>query len=496
MRMLEKVGHALVRMSRPKKQVRGFDAAQISRLTESWTTQSLSADADIYRSLDILRARSRHLCYNNDYARKFLQMCSTHIVGPNGFDLQMQVKDRLGVYDSMASTAIENAFYAWCKRGVCDTSRKMSFVGLNHLIAKSLPRDGEVLIRKIYGPQTNRFGFALQFLDIDRLDVNRNEELRNGNIIKMGVEISPVGEPVAYHIRTKHPGDGTYATIQGSRYERVPASDIYHLGIPDRPEQTRFLPWMHSAMVRLNNLGGYEEAAVIAARVGASKMGFFQSPDGGGEGLADDVDPSSGELYTEATPGQFGVLPNGYSFQGWDPQYPHQNYDVFVKSCLRGIASGLGVAYNTLSNDLEGVNFSSIRTGVLEERDNWMVIQNWFIESFLLDVFETWLKWALVNGQITLPTGGALPSSRLDIFNKPVWQGRRWQWVDPLKDVQANVEAIKAGLKSRRRVIAEQGLDLDETWTELAAENEKAEQLGISINEQPQQSPQPIEAEE
>lgn len=488
--MLERVGRALLRMSRPKKHARGFDAAQISRLTDSWTTQSLSADADIYRSLDILRARSRHLCYNNDYAKKFLQMCSTHIVGPNGFDLQMQVKDRFGVLDSMASTAIETAFYAWSKRGVCEMSRKMSFVGLNHLIAKSLPRDGEVLIRKIYGQQANRFGFALQVLDIDRLDLNRNEELRDGNIIKMGVEISPVGEPVAYHLRTKHPGDGTYSTVQGTRYERIPASDIYHLGIPDRPEQTRFLPWMHSAMVRLNNLGGYEEAAVIAARVGASKMGFFQSPDGGGEGLADDIDPATGELYTEATPGQFGVLPTGYSFQGWDPQYPHQNYDVFVKSCLRGIASGLGVAYNTLSNDLEGVNFSSIRTGVLEERDNWMVIQNWFIESFLIDVFETWLKWALVNGQITLPTGGALPISRFDVFNKPVWQGRRWQWVDPLKDVQANVEAINAGLKSRRRVIAEQGLDLDETWTELAAENEKAKTLGISINDSTNQ-PQP-----
>lgn len=496
MRILEKVGRALIRMSGPKKQARGFDAAQITRLTSSWPTSSLSADADIYRSLDILRARSRQLCYNNDYAKKFLQMCSTHIVGPNGFDLQMQVKDRLGKFDGMASTAIETAFSAWAKRGVCEMSRKMSFVGLCHLVAKSVPRDGEALIRKVYGKSANKFGFALQIIDIDRLDVNRNEELRNGNTIKMGVEVSPYGEPVAYHLRTKHPGDGTYATVQGARYERVPANDIYHLGIPDRPEQTRFLPWMHSAMLRLNNLGGYEEAAIIAARVGASKMGFFQSADGSAEGLADDIDPSTGALYTEAEPGQFGVLPQGYSFQGWDPQYPHQNYDAFVKSCLRGIASGLGVAYNTLSNDLEGVNFSSIRTGVLEERDNWMVVQNWFIESFLVDVFESWLKFALLNEMVQLPSGSSLPLSRYDIFNKPVWQGRRWQWVDPLKDVQANVEAINAGLKSRRRVLAEQGLDLDETWTELAAESEKAESLGLVIGGTKPNEPQPQEAEE
>ena len=61
-------------------------------------------------------------------------------------------------------------------------------------------------------------------------------------------------------------------------------------------------------------------------------------------------------------------------------------------------------------------------------------------------------------------------------------QGRRWSWVDPLKDVQANIESINAGLKSRRQVIAEQGQDLDEVWSQLQAENDLAESLDLDFD--------------
>ncbi|MDX2074696.1 MAG: phage portal protein [Alphaproteobacteria bacterium] len=457
---------------------RAFDAGQISRLTASWGTSSNSINQDIYRNLRTLRARSRDLTYNNDYAKKFLQMTSTHVVGPTGFTLQVKAKEN-GVLDQVANTSIQDAFYRWAKRGMCDVTGKLSLCDIKHLSIKAVARDGEALVRKVYG-KMNPFGFALQIVDIDRLDIERNEELSNGNIIKMGVEVTSYGRPVAYHLLTKHPGDSVYWTSQGSYYERVPAEDIYHFFIPDRPEQTRGLPWMHSAMMRLQNIGGYEEAAIIAARVGASKMGFFKSPDGDGEALADDVD-ESGNLITEADPGQFNVLPQGYDFTPFNPDYPHAMYGDFIKAALRGVAAGLGVAYNTLSNDLENVNFSSIRSGTLEERDNWMVIQNWFIESFLDDMFSTWLKYALLNGAIKLPTGLALPAAKFDKFNDASWIGRRWQWVDPRADVEANVTAINNRLKSRTQVISEMGGDIDDVWAQHKAEEEQAKAQGLVL---------------
>jgi capsid protein len=57
----------------------------------------------------------------------------------------------------------------------------------------------------------------------------------------------------------------------------------------NRPNQSRAVPWMSTAMTRLHNLGQYEEAEVVASRVSACKMGFFK-PDGGEGYVGDDID--------------------------------------------------------------------------------------------------------------------------------------------------------------------------------------------------------------
>lgn len=479
--------------------IRSFAAAQISRLTSTWVSSSQSMDWELTKSLRILQARSREQSINNDYVRKFLQMAATNVVGPSGFRLRVRVQESVSQdgkikYDMMASRAIETAFWDWARRGNCDVTGKHSFYDICNLFIKGAAREGEVLIKKVYGAQAGKYGFQLQVLDIDRLDTDKNDrKLNNGNILKMGVEVTPAGKPVAYHLRIAHPGDNPFYTYEGALYERIPASEIYHVFISDRPEQTRGYPWVSASLMRLKNLGGYEEAAVIAARVGAAKMGFFTTKDGDGTALADGTlnnDPQ-GDLITEADPGQFGILPEGYSFESFNPDYPHAMYDSFIKTVLRGVASGLGVAYNTLANDLEGVNFSSIRSGVIEERDNWMALQNWMIESFLDDLFSTWLGFALLSGAIPAgPSGTPLPVTKFDKFNKAVWRGRRWAWVDPEKDANANITLINNGLRSREDVIDEQGGDIDETWAQLSEENKKMAQLGIKIVSETAPKPQ------
>lgn len=460
--------------------VRGFNAASIDRLTQGLATQNYSLDQDIWRGLSVLRARSRDLCLNNDYAKKFLAMVGNHVVGPVGFTLRVTPPDDNLKIDTIARKAIEGAFYDWAKVGNCDVTGKLSFTDIQALFAKTVARDGECLVRKVTGRDAGKYGFQLQVLDIDRLDINKNEELSNGNVIRMGVEIDKFNKPLAYWIRTKHPGANVWMDSIGSKFERIPAAEILHCFVPERAEQTRGFPWLHSALLRLQNLGAYEEAAIINARVGASKMGFYTTPDGNGEAIADDKD-SDNNLYSDVEPGALQVLPEGYGFTPFDPDYPHAMYGDFVKACLRGVASGLNVAYNTLSNDLEGVNFSSIRTGVLEERDNWMVIQNWMAETFLNNIYTEWLKMALLFSAIKFPTGKPLPAEKFDKWNNFYWQGRRWQWVDPMKDAQANELAVNNRFKSRTQVAAEQGRDFEEVLQEIAEENKQAEALGIEL---------------
>lgn len=459
-----------------KPAARRFEAAKHSRLTYGWTTANTAFNTELAADLDALRARSRDLVANNDYARKFMAMVRANIVGPAGFTLQSQAAKPDGTADTSDRNAIEASFADWAERGECDVSGLHSFVDICTLAIMAMARDGEALVRRVRSGKF-RHGYRLQLLDIDRLDVRYNETLASGNRVIMSVEVDAFGRPVAYWLLTAHPGDPVARAEQ--KRERVAAGDIFHLFVADRPEQIRGLPWMHTAMLRLQMLAGYEEAAIVAARTGAAKMGFFVSPDGSASALSEKDE--QGNFIADAEAGAFGVLPQGYDFKPWSPEYPTQNYDAFVKSCLRGLASGLNVAYNTLANDLEGVNFSSIRSGTLEERDHWMVLQGWLIRAFLRPVFLEWLGSALLSGSVVSANGLALPASKIGKFRAHAWQGRRWQWVDPVKDVEAAVLAIENGLASPYTIAAQQGLDVDDVLDDIARFQAAAKAKNIQL---------------
>ena len=64
--------------------------------------------------------------------------------------------------------------------------------------------------------------------------------------------------------------------------------------------------------------------------------------------------------------------------------------------------------------------------------------------------------------------------------------GSKWDWVDPLKDRMAEIEAIEAGLKSRSDVIESEGYDAEEVDRRIAADHAREEELGLSFGRQAQ----------
>lgn len=108
---------------------------------------------------------------------------------------------------------------------------------------------------------------------------------------------------------------------------------------------------MHASMIRIHHLKGFQEAAIIAARIGASKMGFFVNSDGTAPPLNPDTmsdgEDAAGIPFTEVDPGQFGLAPPGYSFESFNPDYPSANYEAFIKAAKRDIGSGFGAAYHS-----------------------------------------------------------------------------------------------------------------------------------------------------
>jgi len=460
-----------------KKASRMFEATKQDRLNGDWLSSPVTAEWLIRQHQRVLVARSREQSVNNDYAKAFVRLCRQNIVGPNGVVMQAQSRDPNGVLDTLANQAIEAAFKKWGHRDTCDVAGKLSWRAMQLIAIESAAKDGEFMFRKIFGKDAGEFGFALQVLDPQRCHPQYDRfDMGDGSFIRAGIEFNKYGRPLAYHFTVAKESDAFYNySYAGLHYHRIPAEEIIHGYLPEMVGQKRGLPWMATALFRMKQLNGFESAAVVNARIGASKMGVIQWKEGHGPEI-DSEDAENFEM--DGDPGTFPVLPEGAELKEWNPAYPSGEFAIFNKAMLRGIASGLGVAYNNFANDLEGVNFSSIRQGSLDEREHWKEVQEWLIESLCQPVVEAWLPRALLGGHISVK-GRPLKPERIDRYSEIGWQPRRWSWIDPQADVNAAVTSKNNLLTSPGQIIREQGKDPSAVWREIAADIEEMRKAGI-----------------
>jgi lambda family phage portal protein len=459
---------------------RGFQGAMFNRLVADWITSSTSMDAEIRKDLKRLRDRSRDLVRNNDYARSAQRAITNNVVG-QGVSMQAAVKMRRGSrMDDATNSAIEAAWEKWKRKQYCHTAGILSFHDIERQLIDAMPESGEIFVRKVRQPfGGGRIPFSLEIIEADRLDVDLNELAKNGNEIRMGVERDVWGRPIAYHFKSDHPGDYPFgAGAVGNKTLRIPADNVIHLFRQERPGQTRGIPWIASAIMKMHHLQGYTEAEVIAARAEACRMGFITSPEDDvmGDGQQDNLDVTNFE------PGLIHRLLPGEQFQDSKPNRPGGQFEPFVRAMLHSLSAGLGVSYSTLSRDYSQANYSSGRLALLDDRDNWRVLQGWLVENFHRPVFEEWLDLAVLSGELQLSGYEANP----DAFRAVRWIPRGWQWVDPAKEMAAYKEAVRCGFTTLSDVIAQQGGDIEDVMQTRQRELAMADDLGLIFDTDPE----------
>jgi len=470
-----------------------YDGGGINRINAQWGISAGNANRELRGNLANMRARARDLERNDPYAKKFLELVEANLVGAYGIGMQSRAGD-LGpapdfkfVQDKAANSIIEREWAAFSRAGQFDVTGKLSRSAFERLLVRAIARDGEVLVKVVSDP-TSRWGIRFQLLEADWLDEKLNEDLPNGNRIIMGVELNPSGKPVAYWLHTRHPGDAKRGSGDRIRYD---AAQLRHYFIAERPEQVRGTPWMHAAMSRLYQLGEFDDAAILAARLGADKFMILEDAEGMAADMAEgslsvpndgngpDINEGTGSLYYQSQKGSIDILPRGTKVADWDPKYPADTYGPFVLAALRGVATGFGTSYESLSNDRSGVTWTSIRHAVLDERDHWKTLQDWMIESYAWDAYTLWMDASLLSPRKPL---SYLPASKRDKFLAPVFTGRRWDWVNPKDDMEAKEKALTMRLTSHRRVLAEQGLDLEEVLAEIQDDRALAASYNIDLD--------------
>lgn len=431
-----------------------------------------SPDQEIKGNLRTLRNRARDLVRNNAHAARYLDYAVDNVIGNQGIRLQAHVQQADDSLNEDVNRRIERAWKEWCKPGNASADGRMSWLDIQALGVRSWEQDGEALIQMIPGFRGNRFWFTLHPLDPDQLDETLNRQAGNGrNEIRMGVEIDRRGRPVAYHIWDHHPSEH-----RDKRRRRVPADQIIHLYDRYRPGQTRGYTRFAPVLMTQKMLDGYEEAEVVAARVAASKGGFFtRDPESILEPRIES-ESQDDDFEMDLEPGVYRTVPLGYQFQSVDPTHPTTAFAEFQKAMVRRFSVGLGASYNVLSGDLEDVNFSSIRAGLLAERDTWRRRQTKVIEHLHERIYPVWLQWALTSGALELDSMNAADWSEAN------WLPRGWPWVDPVKDLQAAALELRLKLTTWSELAGSRGRDFQEILQDQKREREAAERLDQTLS--------------
>lgn len=396
----------------------------------------------------VLRSRSGYLYANSPWLRQGVDNWTGALVGAGIVPTPKHA-------DAATRADLTAAFGAWSDHA--DADGRTDFWGLQADVARGLVIDGESFLQVIPGED----GPRLRLLPPELIDESMTREIGGGAVIVQGVEFDSDGRRVAYHVLPYRPHDqfASYAPPV-----RVPAEEILHIMKPLAAGQVRGISWLAPVILSASDFDQLCDALLMGAKVAAMHAGFLTDLNGTA-GAPYDGTETGGIMDSGLEPGTLKRLPVGMDVKFNTPGQLTE-IGAFLRLQLQQLAAGLGLPDHLLSGDLSNANYSSLRAGLLPFRQRVEQIQyGTLVPQFLKPVWERVVTFAVLSGDLAAPDFESAPRAYA-----AEWLPPKPMQVDPLKDTQATVAELEAGLTSRRKAVAERGWALEDLDSEIAAD--------------------------
>lgn len=431
-----------------KVQKRNYDAAAGGRRFNSWQSMANPNEAANAARVPIMQ-RARYLAVNNALAASAIEAWVSSLVGTG---IKPQSSHRLPTVRSK----LNQSFETWTD--VADADGLTDLYGLQALMVRRMVIDGESFAILSNGEN----GLRIRVIDVEQVDSSHTASLTSGRV-QNGVEFNKNGERIAYHIFDS-------MDSMTRKRQRIPVRDMIHLFKPEYPGQVRGVSWFAPVLLRMNDLDSWRDAQLVRQKVAAMLAGFIKSAGGEGQPFDGDND-GNGNLTGGLEPGLIKMLDPGQEITFSAPANIGPEVIEFAKITEREIAVGLGLPAAMVSGDLSSVNYSSIRAGLVDFRRRLEALQHGVVCFQLCrPIWQRWAATAVLTGQIKAKTDEAIAATHIT---------PKQSWVDPKKDVEAEISAIDAGLMSRREAVTARGVDIEKLDMDIANDNQRADGLGL-----------------
>jgi len=492
-------------------------ASRTSQDIALWSPPVRSADADINPNKQLLDSRSRDRMANDGYVANAVHTHQDSIVGGQymlnckpALDILQAINPAFDeVWMDEFQRVVESRYtlYGESTEAWLDASRNDTFTGLVRLAVGVETFSGEVLATAEWLRDSGRpYNTAIQMVDIDRLS-NPHDSFDTESM-RRGIERNRYGAPIAYHIRTTHPGDWYLGQGNGFEWRRVMARkpwgrrQVIHLHQKSRPDQSRGISDMVSVLKQMKMTSKFQDIALQSAVIQATYAATIES-----------------ELPSEAVYAQMGQD----SGQPWAEQYlasiakyvgssknlhidgakiphlypgtklnirnatPHEGVgDNFEQSMLRHIASALGLSYEEFSRDFSQTNYSSGKMAINGTNKRMQAKKKMVADRFANMVYQLWFEEALNKGDIPMPAGVGpeffYEGQNKEALTQASWIGANKGQIDELKETQAAIMRIKSGLSTYEDECSKLGRDYRDIMRQRARENRMVGEFGLDYN--------------
>lgn len=461
-----------------------YEGASISERMGDWGFSSSGPSADL-SSISGLRKRARTLERNNPSAKKGIDSFVSNLVGTDispSWD-SIKKEDQRDEIQELWEDSQQEAVYD----GVTD------FYGSQEIICRSMVRDGAGLGRfhDVHPSEGLLVPLQVQTIESDHLDTAYNDISAEGNEIRHSIEYKN-GRRYKYWIYRDHPGE---MFLHGNDLTRVgiPASDIAHVFRPLRAGQSHGISWLAPIILKLHDIDQYDDFEVQRKKAAALFGGFIykedtvtrqtKSPVGG-----DSFAYAGGVQKVKIGGSTFPLLKGSDRIEFSESADVGNNYLDFMRVEFRMVAAGLGITYEQLTGDLEGVNYTSLRAGLIEFRRLCeTIIARTLVFQYCRPYINRWIRAAILNGCLkTISISEYMMNPRM--YHRVEWHPHGWDFVDPVKDRIGEKMDIRGGTNSRGRVVAKRG----RTWHKVdkanTAEMNSSREKGLLYDTYPSQT--------
>lgn len=456
-------------VSRARASAPAYESASTAARLANWRISSGGPNAAIGSSLSSIRGRSRDVARKNGLADRGLEVLVANVIGTG-------LKPQFATSDAGLNRELAALWLAWTDES--DADGRFDFYGQQALSYRSMLEAGDVFGRL----RTRRPGdmdtvpLQIQLLESEFCPVEKTESMGQSGYVMNGIQFDGIGRRVAYWLYREHPNDQNFRLTSGAPVQ-VPASEIVHMAYVRRPGMIRGEPWLARALLKLYELDQYDDAQLVRQKLAAMFAGFMTPSADGKFGFQDEAD-EGGVSLAPLEPGTWQILPPGAEMRWNAPPSPGDSYDQFMQQQHRYIAGSMGVLYEQLTGDFSKVNDRTWRAAMNEFKRNIVRLQHQIIVfQFCRPIIRRWAEYAVIANRITLPRGVSVAD-----VARPRWIAQAWPYINPVQDVQASRDEVRAGFTSRAAIVSEKGEDIEVVDAEIAADNVRADGLELRFD--------------